>query len=248
VQRNISKLIILLILAWILTYPASAQVLSDKLEKINNDSHDSLVTVVVFLENSSKKSELTKFNSIQKNRKNQITKTLDYLNNNYSQYENELLDFLNDNNQKLLHRHKIISAYTIEINSFYLNRLSALPGVIRIVENADLVFYSPVKSDYASSYSSSIISYELELLGVPSLWEKGLNGKGRLVCSFDTGVDSDHPALSGKWRGNTSHYQSAWFTKSSQSVFPVVLKYFPPARDRPGLQVSACRYNVRRGL
>lgn len=218
--RNTLKLMILPILVWILTESVSAQILSEQLEKIRDDSHDSLITVVVFLENNNKKSELLKSNSIKESRKNQIKKTLDYIHNNYSQYENNLLDFLIDNNVKLIHRHKILLAYTIEINSLLLDRLSTIPGVIRIVENADLIFDSPVKSSSAPSFSSSNISYELELLGVSSLWKKGLNGKGRLVCSFDTGVDYEHPALYNKWRGHSFDYQSAWFTKSSSSTYP----------------------------
>jgi subtilisin family serine protease len=41
------------------------------------------------------------------------------------------------------------------------------------------------------------ISWGLERLGVPLLWQKGLTGEGIEVGHLDTGVDGTHPALSG---------------------------------------------------
>lgn len=61
----------------------------------------------------------------------------------------------------------------------------------------------------------------LKLLNVPYLWNKGYNGKGRLVCSFDTGVEKDHPALSSKWRGNHAPASSAWFSNATTNTIPI---------------------------
>jgi bacillopeptidase F len=223
IYRINQKLIFLMILFCFLAGSVSSGILSENLERIYYDTNDSLVTVVIFLENDSKTFDLTKTTSIRKSRKTKIKETLEYLNSNYSQYEDGLYDFLSDYNQKLIHRHNIISAYTIELNSSLLSKLISLPGVNKIVENANLIIDSPVKSSLAPNFSSSNISYELELLGVPTLWQKGLKGKGRLVCSFDTGVDYEHPALSDKWRGNTTDYKTAWFSKSSTTGVPADL-------------------------
>ncbi len=39
------------------------------------------------------------------------------------------------------------------------------------------------------------VTWGIEQLGVPDLWQQGLTGKGVLVGHLDTGVDSKHPAL-----------------------------------------------------
>jgi len=62
----------------------------------------------------------------------------------------------------------------------------------------------------------------LKLLNVPYLWSKGLKGEGRLVCSFDTGVEKDHPVLSSKWRGrhNNVPASAAWFSNATTDTIP----------------------------
>jgi len=44
---------------------------------------------------------------------------------------------------------------------------------------------------------ASAITWGLELLGAPALWERGLSGKGMLVGQLDTGIDGEHPTLEG---------------------------------------------------
>jgi subtilisin family serine protease len=44
---------------------------------------------------------------------------------------------------------------------------------------------------------ASAITWGLELLGAPALWERGLTGKGVLVGQLDTGIDGEHPTLEG---------------------------------------------------
>jgi subtilisin family serine protease len=39
------------------------------------------------------------------------------------------------------------------------------------------------------------VTWGLERLGIPELWEKGLTGDGVLVGHLDTGIDSSHPAF-----------------------------------------------------
>jgi subtilisin len=41
------------------------------------------------------------------------------------------------------------------------------------------------------------ISWGLRRLGIPTLWDQGLTGRGILVGHLDTGVDANHPALKG---------------------------------------------------
>jgi subtilisin family serine protease len=51
----------------------------------------------------------------------------------------------------------------------------------------------PVAS--APAKLSGAVTWGLERLGIPELWDRGLTGKGILVGHLDTGVDARHPAL-----------------------------------------------------
>jgi subtilisin len=46
------------------------------------------------------------------------------------------------------------------------------------------------------------VTWGIERLEVPALWERGLTGEGVLVAHLDTGVDGEHPAL----RGAVAHF------------------------------------------
>jgi len=49
--------------------------------------------------------------------------------------------------------------------------------------------------------------WSLETIGVPQVWDEfGLMGEGIVIGSMDTGVDIDHPALHGKWRGGDNSW------------------------------------------
>ncbi len=49
----------------------------------------------------------------------------------------------------------------------------------------------------ATARLASRVTWGIESLGIPELWDGGLTGKGVLVGHLDTGVDGRHPALRG---------------------------------------------------
>jgi subtilisin family serine protease len=51
----------------------------------------------------------------------------------------------------------------------------------------------------------------LKAIKADSVWKNlGITGLGRIVANLDTGVDGDHPALAGRWRGNHEPWQECW--------------------------------------
>jgi len=54
-------------------------------------------------------------------------------------------------------------------------------------------------------------------------WGFGVTGAGRLVCTFDTGVDGLHEALAPRWRGADPEvpWYHAWFDPTDHTEFPV---------------------------
>jgi len=57
-------------------------------------------------------------------------------------------------------------------------------------------------------------------VGARALWERGLTGAGRIICSFDTGVEVSHPALVSKWRGNHNADSAACWFDPYGTTFP----------------------------
>lgn len=66
--------------------------------------------------------------------------------------------------------------------------------------------------------SSEVVSWGIERIRAPEVWEMGYNGSGIRICVIDTGVDISHPALSGKLftlDPNNPYYPGGWMAFDS---------------------------------
>lgn len=79
--------------------------------------------------------------------------------------------------------------------------------------------------------SSAGVEPNLTFIRAPQAWALGYTGAGRIICSFDTGVDGIHPALFDSWKGHDGDTAAAWFDPRDGSSFP------NPVFDEHGTQV-----------
>ena len=204
---------------------ASGQTLSPSLERLVADyqegGRDSLVEVVVFLENGPGKDAATKTSQASQTRAERIKRVSQDLRNYRAPHAAEIEYYLEEHSSQEIARRWIVPAYMATIPASQIEALSDLIGVKRVVENVRLTYPEPVKTDPAPFATAAAVSEQLQLLNVPALWDRGLCGQGRLVCSFDTGVEGTHPALSDKWRGNHASLSAAWFSAVSPNVGPI---------------------------
>ncbi|MCC6475872.1 S8 family serine peptidase [bacterium] len=87
------------------------------------------------------------------------------------------------------------------------------PGISELLPNS-LLALPPEAEPLVERGPNSLdaISDALNEIRAPLAWQLGLTGVGVLVSHFDTGVNSEHPALAGKYRGNTGHpHSECWF-------------------------------------
>jgi len=198
--------------------------LSPGLEKLVSTSplagSDSLVNILVILDNSKIQSQVAK--TISKNivsRGERIKAVTNQLKNFRPEGYDEVKKFLNEHAKAELQSYWIIPAFSTKISVNNLSELQEFANVKLIVEDVPLSFEEPIESQPAPSLSTSV-STQMQLLKVPQLWSRGLTGRGRLVCSFDTGVEVGHPALAGKWRGHTTSLSTSWFSMVEPDSLP----------------------------
>ncbi len=87
--------------------------------------------------------------------------------------------------------------------------LRKLKGVAEVAADIPVELIAPVALSAAESAEGA--AENLEAVGVRALWNRGLTGDGRLICSIDTGVDGDHPALVNTWKGHDGNTELGWF-------------------------------------
>ncbi|MCK4607208.1 MAG: S8 family serine peptidase [candidate division Zixibacteria bacterium] len=196
--------------------PAAARSLApgvrERVEEYATNQNDTLLDVVIFMDNPRLDVTRRAAASRSMTRDARIKSVLTTLIRFQSMDANRVAAYLERNSPEPVSRLWIVPAFSARVRLSQIETIVCMPGVKLIVENAALSFDPPVEISAAPALSGGI-SDELALLGVSELWRRGLTGHGRLVCSFDTGVDRDHPALSAKWRGNQATLSSAWFSK-----------------------------------
>jgi bacillopeptidase F len=86
-----------------------------------------------------------------------------------------------------------------------IGALASVPGVERI--ELDVTGGAP-KLEVGADLGGQATHWNLDLVRVPDVWSTfGLDGTGIVMGSMDTGIDTNHPALQGKWRGGTNSWR-----------------------------------------
>jgi len=95
-------------------------------------------------------------------------------------------------------------------------RIAARPDVDIVEANFTVELIEPVKRGQTGERTELDtrgigVTPGLRAMRADEVWyDLGYNGTGTLIASMDTGVDGDHPALSGRWRGNHSPVSECW--------------------------------------
>jgi subtilisin family serine protease len=225
--ESIKSPLLILILGVCLILPdgtKGAVALSPSLERLlthENVNPDSLISVVVFLDDS--RSSLEAKRSASRRdvsfglRHQMAIEELKYGDRNaVENMKRKVLDIAPGID---IRDFWIVPALAFEVSVSRLPAIAALPGLAAVYDDAGLELVSPVETSPAGAFADAVASH-LKALNVPALWSRGLTGAGRLVCNFDTGVEGSHPALTEKWRGTHVPWNQAWFAPASGDTLP----------------------------
>jgi subtilisin family serine protease len=181
---------------------------------------DSQFAVVVFLENVSLQDAVHRAAALPDlSRAQRISTVSNRLRSYRPRFLNDVAEYLESSSSTPVKRLWIVPAFSATLERHEVEAVAIMTGVNRVVPDIQLEGIDPVDVKSAPRLSATISS-QLQLLKVPSLWRLGLTGAGRLICSFDTGVDQVHPALARKWRGNHATLSSTWLSTVNPGPVP----------------------------
>ncbi|UCD93357.1 MAG: S8 family serine peptidase, partial [Candidatus Zixiibacteriota bacterium] len=122
--------------------------------------------------------------------------------------------------------HWIINVVSAEVAASEIENISSRSDVSFIYQLPEITLIEPVESgtDAPETVSADAGGIEPNIIavGADSAWALGYTGEGRVVCSFDTGVEGLHPSLFDKWKGHDGDSAAAWFDPVGGESFPHV--------------------------
>lgn len=101
----------------------------------------------------------------------------------------------------------MINALALEASPELIARLTALPEVAEVRLNRPLQLRLRPIAPSLSTVAPTAVAGNIEAVGAPALWARGLTGAGVVVAGMDTGVDLAHSDLAPGWRGGSN----SWF-------------------------------------
>ncbi len=111
----------------------------------------------------------------------------------------------------------------VEIAAGELKSLAARSDIEAIYSIPKLTSIKPIEPEPGQLQSESVaaaVEPNLTFIKAPQAWAAGFKGTGRIICSFDTGINGSHPALAGKWKGLDGDSSAAWFDPTTYSTYP----------------------------
>lgn len=115
----------------------------------------------------------------------------------------------------------IANCVAVEATAQALAEIERLPVVLRIEDDYQLVLDPEPWEPAPNRNSLDNVETGLRNIRAPEVWEMGITGASVLVSHLDTGVNGNHPALAGKWRGSFGYSSSAcWYDLNGSTNFP----------------------------
>lgn len=110
----------------------------------------------------------------------------------------------------------LINALALEASAEQIARLAALPGVVEVRLDRKIRLPARPAAEPVSGVRPAAEAWNLEAVGAPALWARGLTGTGVVVASVDSGVDLAHADLAAGWRGGSN----SWFDPNNEHAAP----------------------------
>jgi subtilisin family serine protease len=159
---------------------------------IDRASDDDLITIMVVLKIADKTDPLQL----------PVPARIQYYRRMAARSQADLLsDFTDADEIKLIGQNWLVNTILMKTKPRTVKKIAKRKDVHKVSRNGNVRLVDP-ELQPVSYVSEPGIAWGAEEIGVGSCWVSGYTGRDVIVAHTDTGVDPDHPALSGKFTGH----------------------------------------------
>ena len=194
--------------------------------QISAKNSDDVISVWIKLPDAvNTKSLKSNQNSLSSTRKGRYEIAVESFKTNHQNSQQALIgkleDLKNDNKVVSYKPHWIANIIEVDLKVSELSELASRHDVEIIHAVPIITLITPEKSAQIAPDALGVEA-NLTFINADDAWAAGYTGAGRVVCSFDSGVDGMHPALFSNWKGHNGDSAAAWFDPRDQEPFPHV--------------------------
>ena len=184
----------------------ASPILSPKLDSlIQVNAQDTISVIIVFQETPTFISKIS------------TSAPIDALHTLYNRkIQSSSLEYIKTNSLTPTQEFWVVPAITATLSVATIKTLQS-DDIAEIIIDAPIISLLPIER----IQTSAATSVPLDLLNLTTAHSMGYTGKGRLACTFDTGVQGDHPAYASRWRGLHEPLSECWFSFKYPSSTPV---------------------------
>lgn len=140
-------------------------------------------------------------------------------------------EFVAADNASQVTGHWIANIVEATIAAGQLQKLSSRSDLNRIVLAPKIELIGPEIAPAETEYAMSLaVDTNLRYIRARQAWAMGFTGRGRIICSFDTGIQGSHPALNGNWNGLNGDSLASWYDPAGKQKAPHTF----PSNTSPG--------------
>ena len=233
-MRNISLLALILLLG-LLAFKtiAAGEIAYELAGKIAKSGPSDKIAVVITLKNSvspsSLKSDLeTGYKTMAERRRAGIARLKDKAEISQAALLSSLEKMRTSGLAANIKSHWIANVITTELAASEIKNIAFRSDVAAVMQQPGIGLIEPIDDASQRIFETPMNSADifvvpnLMAVGADSAWNLGLHGEGRIICSFDTGVEGLHPALFKSWKGHDGDSAAAWFDPIDRVSFPHV--------------------------
>ncbi len=178
-------------------------------EKWNSLPDDGWVKVIVVM------NQVPDYNRLLKMDKSDVA---DYLRTFCARSQENLVQFLSTKSSGVRNvtRYWVFNGMILDARKDVVEDLLKRDDVMEVDIAADGYLIDKCPSDFrveAEPQNGKYVFWNIRKIKADSVWMQGYTGAGVIIGSIDTGVDTSHPALQGKWAGY-------WFDGISHNAAP----------------------------
>jgi subtilisin family serine protease len=190
------------------------QISTDLVARLAESEPDQDLSILVYLRDPTSGTPYSNSAGISRDRKSVYSSVLNRLQDKAESSQKQFLERLNQlglEGQVLRQKsYWIANLVALTAKKEIVQELADFPEVEIVYPDYPVTLIAPVESKPATAADASLSKIH-QALGIRSVWQQGLTGKGSLVCILDTGVEGAHPALASNWRGVSKGAEQGWW-------------------------------------